>query len=180
MPPWNVDNAVPSVVQARRRQASSASIYNLSNSLHVKHSNYNMKFHYASQTCISNLRKLFRQCIDFCHGLHFSLYVTLTIKNSYITLSLHADEVDSVLELKVHFDEPTPTCSDFLVSCLEMLLSTLKYIGLNTYLWIITFIIIIIGGVLEKLNETSDVNSALWPISFLWKSSSDSTVVLSM
>ena len=93
-----------------------------------------MKFHYASQTCISNLGKLFKRCIDFCHCLHFSLYVTLTIKNSYVTLSLHADEVDSVLELKVHFDEPTPTCSNFLVSCLEMLLSTLKYIGLNTYL----------------------------------------------
>ena len=67
-----------------------------------------------------NLTKLLRQCIDFCHYLHFSLYVT--IKNSYFTLSLHADEVDTVLELKVHFDEPTPTCSDFLVSCLEILL----------------------------------------------------------
>ena len=49
-----------------------------------------------------------------------SLPVTAN-KNSYVTLTLHADEVDTVLELKVHFDETTPTCSGFLVSCLEML-----------------------------------------------------------
>ena len=56
--------------------------------------------------------------------------ITSNLKKIYIptlviiaTLSLHADdEVNTVLELKVHLDQPTPTCSDFLVSCFEILI----------------------------------------------------------
>ena len=92
-----------------------------------------MQFHYASQNCTSaGIKANYQQSLKTILMVHrflltyISVYMLLLQSRTaiYVTLSLHADEVDTVLELKVHFDEPTPTCSDFLVSCLEMLLST--------------------------------------------------------
>ena len=92
-----------------------------------------MQFHYASQNCTSaGIKANYQQSLKTILMVHrflltyISVYMLLLQSRTaiYVTLSLHADEVDTVLELKVHFDERTPTCSDFLVSCLEKLLST--------------------------------------------------------